>query len=308
MKKKILFFGLGSIGTRHAKLLQEHFVVELSAYRTGKSQSKLGIKEYRSLEEAFNSKPDAAFITNPSNLHIETAIDCAERSIDLFIEKPLSNSIDGVDRLIDLINQNELVNHVAFCLRYHPVITSLREILKTEDVFYTRTVCSSYLPSWRPDQDYTKSYSADRSRGGGVMNELVHELDYNEYLFGEIVELKGTAGRVSTLDITADDYSELQLNHQNGIKSHLSLDFFSHFKERKIKVYCPDKVIIADIIDQNIKIYREHILVDQMDLRSENMYLTQLNHFIDALHKRTSKHLCTVAESRNLVKKLSQFN
>jgi len=308
MKKKILFFGLGSIGTRHAKLLQENFDVELSAYRTGNSNNTLGINEFRSLEEAFASKPDAAFITNPSNLHVETAIECAQHSVDLFIEKPLSNTLNGVDRLIGLIEQNELINHVAFCLRYHPVITSLKEILKTEKVFYTRTICSSYLPSWRPGQDYTKSYSADKTRGGGVMNELIHELDYNEYLFGKIIELEGSAGRVSSLNISADDYSEFQLEHENGIKSHLSLDFFSHHRERKIKVYCPDKVIIADIINQTIKIYKEHVLVDEIDLRSENMYLTQLNHFIDALHKRTTKHLCTVAESRNLVEKLSQFN
>jgi predicted dehydrogenase len=308
MKKKILFFGLGSIGARHAKLLLDHFDVELSAYRTGKTPNSLGVKEFHSLEEAFESRPDAAFITNPTNLHIETALECAERSIDLFIEKPLSNRIEGVDALIELINQNGLVNHVAFCLRYHPVIKHLKEILKKEEVFYTRTICSSYLPSWRAGQDYRKSYSADRNRGGGVMNELIHELDYSEHLFGSTVQLNGSTGRVSSLDIRADDYSEFQMEHSTGIKSHLSLDYFSHYRERTIKIYCPEKVIVADIIHQTVKTYKEHGLIDEKKMSEENMYLNQLTCFFNAMEKRTDDNLCTVAESRNLIEKLSQFN
>jgi predicted dehydrogenase len=67
-------------------------------------------------------------------------------------------------------------------MRFHPVIKYLKDEIDTADAFYSRTVCSSYLPAWRPSQDYTKSYSADSARGGGVINELIHELDYNEYL------------------------------------------------------------------------------------------------------------------------------
>lgn len=308
MKKKILFFGLGSIGSRHAKLLQENFDVELSAFRTGKEKNSLGIREFRSLEEAFANKPDAAFITNPSNLHIETAIECAKRSMDLFIEKPLSITFEGVGHLISLIQEKQLINHVAFCLRFHPVISYLKDILKQEKSFYTRTVCSSYLPSWRPNQDYSKSYSADRTRGGGVLNELIHELDYNEFLFGKIESLEGAAGFVSSLNISADDYSEIQLEHRTGIKSHVSLDYFSHFKERTIKVYCPDKVIVADILNRTISTYKEHKLTHQNTLEDENMYMNQLSSFLGAMDTRSAENLCTVSESRNLVKKLSQFN
>ena len=305
--KKILFFGLGSIGARHAKLLLDHFDVELSAYRTGEGTNELGIEEFHSLDEAFEFEPDAAFITNPTHLHIETAIECARRSIDLFIEKPLSNTTGGIDQLSEQINRNNLVNHVAFCLRFHPVIKHLKEIVDAEEIFYSRTICSSYLPAWRPGQDYSKSYSADRNRGGGVMNELIHELDYNEYLFGGVENLKGSYGQASDLDIKADDYSEFQLDHHSGIKSHVSLDYFSHFRERTIKIYCPDKVIVADIIHQSVKTFREHELVEEIFLDDENMYLNQLNTFFDALEKRTGENLCTVSESRNLVEKLSQL-
>src|SRR6056297_3653679 len=56
-KKKILFFGLGSIGMRHAGLLDEHFDVEMAAYRTGRGGNDLDIKEFRTLDDAFSSGP-----------------------------------------------------------------------------------------------------------------------------------------------------------------------------------------------------------------------------------------------------------
>ena len=98
---KILFFGLGSIGKKHAKIIKNNFDFDLFAYRTGKGQEKndLKIEEFHSLNDAFSINPDIAFITNPTFLHVETALECARRNIDIFIEKPISDSLDKVDLL-----------------------------------------------------------------------------------------------------------------------------------------------------------------------------------------------------------------
>ena len=74
MKTKILFFGLGSIGKKHAKIIKDNFDYELYAYRTGKGQEKNDIKieELNNLEDAFSINPDIAFITNPTHLHGRT--------------------------------------------------------------------------------------------------------------------------------------------------------------------------------------------------------------------------------------------
>jgi len=305
-RKKILFFGLGSIGLRHARLLQDNFDVDLAAYRTSDNKNRLGIKEFRSLEQAFDYQPDVAFITNPTDRHIETAIECAKRSIHLFIEKPLSNRTDGIPELLRLIDEQNLVHHVAFCLRYHPVIKYLKEEIDKNSAFYSRTICSSYFPLWRPDQDYRKSYSADIERGGGVVNELVHELDYNQFLFGNIMNLDLESGQVSDLEISAPDYAEFQSTHTGGLKSHISLDFFSHARERKITIYFPDKVVVGDILNQTVQIFKNHELVEEIAIKDENMYLNQLNRFMDALESRDQSGLCSVGSGYNIVKLLNE--
>ena len=303
-KKKILFFGLGSIGSRHAALLQEHFDVELAAYRTGSSGNSLNIKEFNTLDDAFSFNPDIAFITNPTNLHIDTAIECAKRSIHLFIEKPLSNTFDGLSELIGLINDNQLVNHVAFCMRYHPVIKYLKSEIDMSEAFYARTICSSYFPAWRPAQDYRKSYSADKKRGGGVINELVHELDYNEYLFGELKSMTVSSGHVSHLQISAEDFAEFDLIHSGDQKGHISIDYFSHKRDRTIKIYFPDKMIEADVINQTVATYQNHECVEVINIKEENMYLNQLHTFFNSFEGDT-EDLFSVEESANIVRLIS---
>lgn len=305
-RKKVLFFGLGSIGLRHAKLLQENFDVDLAAYRTTDHENKHGIREFRSVETAFDFQPDAAFITNPTDQHIETALECAKRSVHLFIEKPLSNSTTRIPELIRLIDDHNLVNHVAFCMRYHPVIKYLKKNISMSDAFYSRTICSSYFPLWRPDQDYRKSYSADIKRGGGVVNELVHELDYNQHLFGDIDELKLDSGQASELEISAPDYAEFQSVHTGGLNSHISLDFFSHLKERTIKIYFPDKVVKGDILDQTVQIFKNTELEQEIALSDENMYLNQLISFMEALDSHDQSDLCSVKSGCKIIKLLNE--
>jgi len=305
-KKKILFYGLGSIGSRHAALLQEHFDVELAACRTGSSGNTLNIKEFDTLDDAFSFCPDIAFITNPTNLHIDTAIECAKRSIHLFIEKPLSNSLDGISELVGLINKNQLINHVAFCMRFHPVIKYLKNEVDMSEAFYARTLCSSYFPAWRPNQDYRKSYSADKERGGGVINELVHELDYNEYLFGDLKSISVSKGQISHLQISAEDFAEFDLIHSGDQKGHISLDYFSHKRERTIKIYFHDKMIEADVIKQTVTYYQNHDCTDVITIDDENMYLNQLHAFFKAF-EGDDEDLCSVEESTNILQLISDL-
>ena len=64
-------------------------------------------KIFNSLDEAINEKPMAAFITNTTNLHIQTAIKLANAKINLFIEKPLSHSFKGISELLKIIKEYE---------------------------------------------------------------------------------------------------------------------------------------------------------------------------------------------------------
>ena len=118
MLNKILFIGLGGAGQRHLRLFKKNLQdkkVEFIAYRTIKKTPLLNtdftvnekttvekqyeVKCYVSLKEALATKPDLAVISTPSSMHLKYAQLCAEHGINLFIEKPLSHSTFGLEKL-----------------------------------------------------------------------------------------------------------------------------------------------------------------------------------------------------------------
>ena len=129
MKKyTCLFFGSGSIGKRHMGNLREVLKdgVEIIAYRHIKKQDPelgaLGVKQVFNLEEAFAYNPEIAFITNPTALHMKYAILSVKRGCNIFMEKPLSNNLNGFEELEKEVRKRRLFFFIAYNLRFHPLI------------------------------------------------------------------------------------------------------------------------------------------------------------------------------------------
>lgn len=307
----ILFFGLGSIGQRHSRLIKKYYDYELYAYRSRLGQEKYtndGIEEIYTLRDAFDSNPDIAFITNPTNLHIETALKCAKKGIDLFIEKPLSNSMYGINKLSELVDRKNLFVYVAFNMRFHPVLQELKKMVPSLDISYARTIATSYLPKWRPNQDYRFSYSVDADRGGGVLLELVHEFDYNYWLFGNVKKIVGRYGKISNLDIKCEDFGDLLIEYENGILGNIHFNVSSFNNERLIEIYCEDKYIEGNLINNYIKIIDENgnTKLKRFNVERDETYKKQLEYFFEH-YKSHKKHMNDLKEASQILKYLLDF-
>ena len=90
------------------------------------------IRSFDNLQEALAENPEIAVICNPSNMHVPAALECARAGCDLFIEKPLSNGVEGVAELIDEVESRGRIAMVGYQLRFHPCFLRLREILQQE--------------------------------------------------------------------------------------------------------------------------------------------------------------------------------
>jgi predicted dehydrogenase len=281
---KIILFGLGSIGLRQATILRslDH---DLVAFRSAPGHpNRLGLPEIFTWEEARAMDADTAFITNPTHLHVATAIACAKMGLDIFIEKPLSDSLEGLDELERVCKSNEVTCYIAYGLRFHPVIKSLKAMVGTRKVNHVRIACSSYLPTWRQDQDWKKSYSRSKARGGGVILDLSHEFDYVEYLFGRIESAKSLVGRGSEITIDAEDYADVLIETEKGIPINLHLDFISRFNERRIVVDCEDESIEGDLIANRMtRTNGDLVSVDQFTESRDDYLREQIEYFLDHL-------------------------
>ena len=310
IKKKIIFFGLGSIGSRHLRLIKKNFDYDIYAYRSQKDKKASDITNIYDLEEVFKINPDIAFITNPTNLHIETALFCLKAGIkNIFIEKPLSNSLRDLDQFLKKAeNQGNLV-YVGYVMRYNPVLIRLKEIVDKykNQIFYSQTRCCSYLPDWRPGIDYRDTYSSTESEGGGVILDISHEFDYNEWLFGKIKSIHGDYGKISNLEIDAEDFCDAYLKFETGINASIHIDFFSLNIQRKIRVITPNEEFAADLINNEIiKVSNQGKDKEIFNFERDYMYEQQLKYFFDCVEKQDKK-INNFKDTALLLQKLLEF-
>ena len=85
----------------------------------------------------------------------------------------------------------------------------------------------SHLPSWRKNIDYKKSYSSDYRKGGGVTNDLSHEIDLANYLVGIDKFKIAVKSKISNLKIKADDFSYFFGLSKDGNPILINLGFFN---------------------------------------------------------------------------------
>lgn len=281
----ILIVGLGSIGMRHARIIKEISGHEIFALRTFQGQEKndLGIRELRSWNEVDKHSFGAALITNPTFMHLETAFECAKRNMHLFIEKPIDCKTDGLDELIDLVNQKKLTAYVAYPLRFHPVICELKKKLQGQTILHSRAVCASYMPNWRSKQKRKTTYSSFQEQGGGVILDCSHEIDYVEYLFGEIEDIRGIFGRQSDVTVDSEDFCDLNLFHPQGV-TNLHMNLFSFETQRYIEVDTKEFYIKGDLNRFQIKI-KDHTRESTLNFSTdyEAMFRSQMHYFFEHL-------------------------
>ena len=202
----VLVVGSGSIGRRHMRNLRALGVRVLTACdldrsRLSKMVNELGIQAFADFNEALDSaKPDIVFICTPPVSHVPQALQAARAGAHLFIEKPLSHTLDGVGELIAEVEARHRVTQVGYNLRFDAGLRKAKQLVEAGTVgrvLWARAEFGQYLPDWRPWQDYRNSYTARRELGGGIVLDGSHELDYVIWIMGAPTDVACMMGKVS---------------------------------------------------------------------------------------------------------------
>ena len=236
---KVLIIGYGSIGKRHFEVLSEFNTIDRIDLVT--KQNIKNVICYKNIHEVKDlNQYDYFIIASETNKHYEQLIYLDENLKDkkIFCEKPLFNK----EKKIKILNNDIFIGYV---LRFHPLLQKLKNILQNEKVINVNIKCGQYLPTWRPTVDYRKSYSAIKSQGGGVLLDLSHEIDYAQWLFGKIKDIKSYQVKISDLEIDSDDLTMFLGRVSNGAMINLSIDYISKITHR---------TIIMDTLDNSFKI------------------------------------------------------
>jgi predicted dehydrogenase len=112
-----------------------------------------------------------------------------------------------------------------------------------------------YLPEWRPNQDYRSGVSAQIGTGGGVIFDLVHELDYVGWLVGPVKSTVCFADKVSSLEIETEDIAAILLKFENGAIGTVHLDYVQRIASRTCRIIGAEGTILWDYFANNLRWY-----------------------------------------------------
>jgi predicted dehydrogenase len=260
---KILLSGLGSIGNRHLKNLcgligPEHIILHRSSPEA--SSDFPDIPVYVSLEQALAQHTFThALICSPTALHLKTASFLAGHGVPhIFIEKPLSDSWHDAIQFQKNLSLTAIEVTLGFDLRFDPGLIKVKQLLDDDvigKVVMVQASVGQFLPDWRPQQDYTKGVSASKAMGGGVILDLIHEVDYVSWLTGPATWLGCFSGKLSDLAIETEDVASITWMTDKGAIVTISLDYLQRKLSRSCKLIGTRGTITWDYVTNKVEWY-----------------------------------------------------
>jgi predicted dehydrogenase len=233
--------GYGSIGRRHARVLNE-----LGCDTGVVSRRAVDFAPcFATISEALSARTvEYVVVANETSAHGAAVEELVAQGYagKLLIEKPL-----GEMSAAALSAPFELAA-VGYNLRFHPVMVALADAVAGQRLLAMQAYCGQWLPDWRPDTDYRKSYSADPARGGGVLRDLSHELDYVLWLGGSWRRVAGIGGRIGPLEIRSDDCWSLVLELDRCPSVSVQINYLDRPGRRQLIVNTLDHTYSADLI------------------------------------------------------------
>lgn len=281
---KVLIVGLGSIGKKHLKSIQSIMPnAEIFALRYNKKAENFrGVINIFNLRAIEPLKIDFAIISNPTFEHKKTIQQLIPFGFPLFIEKPIHFSLE-IEDLVDLIHKYKISTYIACNLRFLGCILFIKNMLSqipNKKLNEVNVYCGSYLPDWRPEVDFRKTYSANDNLGGGVHLDLIHELDYLYWFFGIPISVKSLFKKCSSLEINSVDYACYNLDYK-GFCAGVILNYYRRDPKRTLELVFEDETWNVDLLHNQISCNNKIIFSSEQKI--SDTYQVQMDYFIQCL-------------------------
>ncbi len=242
--------GTGHLGSLHAKMFSQintvHLagVFDLDAKKAGAVAAEVGSKAFGSVDEALRSA-EAVSIATTTKGHAEVAMLALSTGRHVFIEKPITETIDQARDLVALAEKNGLVVQVGHIERFNPAILAL-EGYELNPLF----IESHRLAQFNP-------------RGTDVavvLDLMIHDID----LILSLVQAKVTRIEANGVAVVSDsaDIANARLQFDNGCVANVTASRISQNKMRKMRLFQKNAYISIDFAQGLAEVFR---LVDEDD-------------------------------------------
>lgn len=277
MSVRVGVIGVGYLGQHHARVFSGLEGVELvgvadvESKKAGEIADKYGCRSfpgYADLVEAC----DALSIVTPTTSHHAIAMDCLKAGKDLFIEKPITESLDEARDIIEAAEKQYLILQVGHLERYNPAIIAAAEMIH-DPKFIEAERLSPFLGRGI-DVDVT-------------LDLMIHDIDIVlSMVHSKLKEIRATGSSVMTDKI---DVAKAWLEFENGCKALITASRLAPEKTRRLRIYQKDSYISIDYQTQEVRRYFKKatdISFDVVKPENKEPLKEELSDFISCVQNR----------------------
>ena len=149
----------------------------------------------------------------------------------MLIEKPLDSDFNDLKRWEEIskpfIKEKTLVGYL---IRHDLACHKIKKFLNKEligKLVNIKMVNKSWLPNWRPSQNYEETVSAKKQLGGGILLEQSHDIDLAIGLFGKIILQNAEVYKSGILNIEVEDSANIFFINKEEVPINIKMDFCS---------------------------------------------------------------------------------
>jgi predicted dehydrogenase len=295
---KVGVLGAGHLGKIHLRLLNQSQKYELAGFYDPNSENaekvaaEFGYHKFDTIAELIQAV-DVVDIVTPTLSHHDCAKEAIEAGRHVFVEKPISNTVEEAEELIALATKHNVKGQVGHVERFNPAFIATKHMIENPMFIETHR-----LAEFNP-------------RGTDVpvvLDLMIHDIDAILSVVKSKVKVINASG-VSVISDTPD-IANARIEFENGCVANLTASRISMKNMRKSRFFQKDAYISVDFLDkvcevvkmkdapevpgdfdmilQNAEGVKKQIYFDNPDVQANNAILDELETFADAINNNTT--------------------
>lgn len=294
---KVGVLGAGHLGKIHLRLLNESNKYELVGFydpdeiNAKKVADEFGYSYFENINNLMDAV-DVVDIVTPTLSHFDCAKKAIEKGKHIFIEKPITNTAQEAEELLDLSQKHNVKGQVGHVERFNPAFLSVKDKIETPMFIETHR-----LAEFNP-------------RGTDVpvvLDLMIHDIDAILSVVNSEVK-KINASGVSVIS-KSPDIANARIEFENGCVANLTSSRISLKNMRKSRFFQRDAYISVDFLEKKVEVVKmkdapenpgdfdmilqnaegekKQIYFENPEIQINNAILDELETFADAINNDT---------------------
>lgn len=267
--------GTGSMGQHHLRIYAKMDEVEVAGIcDIDKERAKYLAKIYNTTPYFDHRKllkqVDAVSIAVPTTLHAKIALDAIEHGVHVLVEKPIADSLENADKIINTAKDNSVKLMVGHIERFNPAIIKLKEIIDSGMLGSIVSISSRRVGPYNP-----------RIRDVGIIMDLgVHDIDVISYLYGKrIKEVYAIAGNGIH---PYEDHASILMRCEPNFSGMVETNWLTPHKIRTLTVTGLKGLAYLDYVKQSVELHDDN-WIRTARIQQKEPLQNELEYFIKAI-------------------------